>query len=85
VLLLSELAGAEDELGEFALSIAPYDTAGFAERIEEALTMGERDRRERMANLRAAVAANDVETWMDDVFAAARRVGGDEETGGRAT
>ncbi|MWG34918.1 alpha,alpha-trehalose-phosphate synthase (UDP-forming) [Halomarina oriensis] len=74
VLLLSELAGAEDELGEFALSIAPYDTASFAEHIETAVTMPEEDRRERMANLRAAVAANDIEQWMSDIFGEAQAV-----------
>ena len=74
VLLLSELAGAEDELGEFALSIAPYDTASFADSIERAVTMDESERRERMANLRAAVAANDVDQWMADIFEEARQV-----------
>ncbi|MFD1513057.1 alpha,alpha-trehalose-phosphate synthase (UDP-forming) [Halomarina rubra] len=74
VLLLGELAGAQKELGEFALPVEPYDTAGFADRIGEALTMSERERRERMANLRAAVAANDIEHWMDDIFGEAREV-----------
>jgi len=74
VLLLSELAGAEEELGEFALSIAPYDTASFADRIAEGLTMAEPERRERMANLRAAVAANDIDQWMGDIFGEAREV-----------
>ena len=42
VLLLSENAGAHDELGEWALTVNPFDVAGQAEAIHQALTMASR-------------------------------------------
>ena len=40
VLILSENAGAHAELGEWALTVNPFDVAGQAEAIHTALTMG---------------------------------------------
>ena len=44
VLILSENAGAHDELGEFALSINPFDIQQQADAIHEALTMPAEER-----------------------------------------
>jgi trehalose 6-phosphate synthase/phosphatase len=63
VLILSEFAGAADELTD-ALIVNPYDIDGTAEAIHTALTMDPADRRRRMRALREQVAANDVHRWV---------------------
>jgi trehalose 6-phosphate synthase/phosphatase len=63
VLILSEFAGAADELTD-ALIVNPYDIDGTAEAIHTALTMDPADRRRRMRALRDQVAANDVHRWV---------------------
>jgi trehalose 6-phosphate synthase/phosphatase len=62
VLVLSEFAGATDELGE-ALVVNPYDVDGVADAIHHALTMDVSERRRRMSALRARVADHDVDWW----------------------
>jgi len=47
-LILSENAGAHDELGDWAISVSPFDVAGQAEAIDRALTMPAGERRERL-------------------------------------
>ncbi len=44
VLVLSENAGAHEELGDWAISINPFDVAGQADALQQALTMGETER-----------------------------------------
>ena len=73
-LVLSDQTGAYEELGDDALTINPYDVEEFAERIEDALTMDDDERRERMSSLRETVAAGDLDAWMTDVFESARTV-----------
>jgi trehalose 6-phosphate synthase len=55
VLLLSENAGAHEELGEWALTVNPFDVYGQAQAIYEALTMPVEERRRRAEALRAHV------------------------------
>ena len=55
VLVLSENAGAHDELGEWALTVNPFDVAGQAEAIHEALTMAAGERRRRREAIAARV------------------------------
>ncbi|HEX5369949.1 MAG TPA: trehalose-6-phosphate synthase [Dehalococcoidia bacterium] len=62
VLVLSEFAGAADELTE-ALLVNPYDTEGMALTIRRAIEMPPEEQRERMTGLRAKVMANDVHRW----------------------
>jgi trehalose 6-phosphate synthase len=62
VLLLSEFAGAADELTD-ALIVNPYDVAGVATAMYEALTMPAVERRRRMRALRRQVLENDVSAW----------------------
>ncbi|MGE0591055.1 MAG: bifunctional alpha,alpha-trehalose-phosphate synthase (UDP-forming)/trehalose-phosphatase [Vicinamibacterales bacterium] len=62
VLILSEFAGAADELGD-AIIVNPYDIDGVAEAIEQALTMGADERRTRMQSLRRRVRARTVHDW----------------------
>jgi trehalose 6-phosphate synthase/phosphatase len=63
VLVLSEFAGAADELTD-ALLVNPYDIDGTAEAIHSALTMDPAERRRRMRGLREQVSANDVHRWV---------------------
>ena len=63
VLVLSEFAGAADELGD-ALIVNPYDIDGVADAIETALAMSPEERRTRMHSLRQRVAACTVHDWV---------------------
>lgn len=67
VLILSELAGAAQELGD-ALIINPYDERGFVAAITRALEMPAWERRRRMQALRRHVAGRDVLTWASDIL-----------------
>jgi len=63
VLVLSELAGARDEL-PWAVPINPYDAEGFADALQRALEMDPEERLVRMKHLRAYVADHDIYSWM---------------------
>jgi trehalose 6-phosphate synthase len=67
VLILSELAGAAQELSE-ALIINPYDERGFVAAITRALEMPGWERRRRMQALRRHVAGRDVLGWASDIL-----------------
>jgi alpha,alpha-trehalose-phosphate synthase [UDP-forming] len=67
VLILSELAGASEELSE-SLLINPYDERGFADAIARAIEMPEWERRRRMQALRRRVAGRDVLAWASDIL-----------------
>lgn len=77
VLLLSEFAGAHEELGEGAVTINPFDTQDFAEAIERALSLSAAEREERMANQRERVGEYDLLAWMNDVLETALACEGD--------
>ena len=63
VLVLSENAGAHDELGEWALTVNPFDISGQADALYEALVMPAAERARRAAAMRAHVRANGIEEW----------------------
>jgi trehalose 6-phosphate synthase len=65
VLILSENAGAHDELGDWALTVSPFDVAGQAEAIDRALTMPEGERRERLQAICEQVREHDVAAWIE--------------------
>ena len=64
VLVLSENAGAHEELGDWALTVNPFDVAGQAEAIHEALTMAEEERRQRLSAIREHVREHDIGAWI---------------------
>ncbi len=64
VLVLSETAGAAEQLAADALSIAPADVAGTADQLERALAMDVEERRARLRRLRAAVREQDLDWWL---------------------
>ena len=65
VLILSENAGVHVELGEWALTVNPFDIAGQAEAIHEALTMAPAERRRRRDAIVAQVREHDIARWID--------------------
>jgi trehalose 6-phosphate synthase/phosphatase len=69
VLILSEFAGAADELSE-ALMVNPYDVRGVADAIHQALTMDGAERRRRIRRLRERVLSHDVHAWADEFLRA---------------
>jgi trehalose 6-phosphate synthase len=69
VSLLSENTGAHEELGEYALSVNPFDIQELADSIHAALTMPMPERRRRHAGLRAIVTARNPGDWIDEQLA----------------
>ncbi|HET7567317.1 MAG TPA: trehalose-6-phosphate synthase [Gaiellaceae bacterium] len=76
VLVLSENAGAYEELREWALPVAPLDVVGQADALERALELPAEERRRRGAAIREHVRRHDVREWIEvslaDLDAAAR-------------
>jgi trehalose 6-phosphate synthase len=70
VLVLSENTGAHDELGEFAITVNPFDVAGQAAAINEALELGESERRRRIEGIRERVRTHDLGAWLETELAA---------------
>ncbi len=63
ILILSELAGAAEQLHE-ALMVNPYDVDGIATTLKAALDMPEREQLQRMRILNKVVAKRDVHHWL---------------------
>ena len=63
VLVLSENAGSHEELGEWALTVNPFDVSGQADALYEALTMDPAERRRRAEAIRAHVREHDLGEW----------------------
>jgi trehalose 6-phosphate synthase len=74
VLVLSENAGAHEELAEWALTVNPFDVAGQAEAIRAALEMPEDERQQRLAGLRDHVREHDLAEWVEALLADLDRV-----------
>ncbi len=66
VLVLSEDAGAFYELGEYALTVSPFDIYGTARAIHQALTMPPEEKHKRAEALRAIVTKADIRSWFYD-------------------
>jgi trehalose 6-phosphate synthase len=64
VLILSENTGAHEELGEWALTVNPFDVYGQAQAINEALTMDAAERRRRLEEIRGSVRRHDLAAWV---------------------
>jgi len=71
VLVLSEFAGAADELRD-ALLVNPHDIEGLKAAIVRAVHMPETEQTRRMRGLREAVYANDVVHWANGYLSAVR-------------
>lgn len=64
VLILSETAGAAEQLASSALMVTAADVAGTARALEQALQMPADDRRQRARRLRASVREEDIAWWL---------------------
>jgi trehalose 6-phosphate synthase len=69
VSILSENTGAHEELGEYALSVNPFDIQELADSIHAALTMPIIERQQRHEGLKSIVTARDPGDWIDDQLA----------------
>ncbi|OYW44129.1 trehalose-phosphatase, partial [Candidatus Saccharibacteria bacterium 32-45-3] len=65
VLILSEMAGAIDELPE-SLSVNPSDTVAMTSMIKRALSMPKREQRERMTAMQRRISTYTVQRWSKD-------------------
>ena len=65
VLILSETAGAHEELGEHAITVNPFDLDEQAEALYEALTMPDDERAHRAEALERTIRANTIEEWVE--------------------
>ena len=74
VLILSEFAGAADELRN-ALLVNPHDIEGIKEAMLQAIEMPKRERSTRMRALRRRVRENDVARWSQTFLDTLRHVG----------
>ena len=65
VLVLSETAGAAEQLAADSLVVAPADIAGTAAQLRRALEMPAEERKTRLRHLRQSVRHEDVRWWLD--------------------
>jgi trehalose 6-phosphate synthase len=77
VSVLSENTGAHEELGEYALSVNPFDLQELADSLHAALTMPVAERRRRHEGLKSIVTARDPGDWIDDQLADIKAKGRD--------
>jgi trehalose 6-phosphate synthase len=75
VSILSENTGAHEELGEYALSVNPFDIQELADSIHAALTMDSQERRRRHEGLTMTVTARNPGDWVDEQLADIHRKG----------
>jgi trehalose 6-phosphate synthase len=75
VSILSENTGAHEELGEYALSVNPFDIQELANSIYAALTMSPPERRRRAEGLVQIVTSRDPGDWIDEQLADIRAKG----------
>jgi trehalose 6-phosphate synthase len=64
VLVLSETAGAFDQMADGALAVAPADVVGTADALAAALSMDADERQRRLAKLRRGVEREDITWWL---------------------
>jgi trehalose 6-phosphate synthase len=65
VLVLSENTGAHEELGKWAITVNPFDVAGQAEALHEALTLASEERRARTDAIKEHVREHDIQAWIE--------------------
>ncbi|HEY49748.1 MAG TPA: trehalose-6-phosphate synthase [Dehalococcoidia bacterium] len=68
VLILSESAGAHEQLRDNAVSVAPADVEGTARTLYKALTMDETERKMRAEGLKKTIEREDITRWMYHQF-----------------
>ncbi len=68
VLVLSETAGAHQQLRDHVISVAPADIEGTIQALHQALTMSPDEKKKRAAALRETVRSADIERWLHQQF-----------------
>jgi trehalose 6-phosphate synthase len=68
VLILSESAGAHEQLGEHVVSVAPADIEGTIRALHEALTMDPAERKRRAEALKKTIEEEDITRWLFHQF-----------------
>ncbi|MGH9178580.1 MAG: alpha,alpha-trehalose-phosphate synthase (UDP-forming) [Acidimicrobiales bacterium] len=76
VLVLSQHTGAHEELGEFAVSVHPFDIQQQADAFYEALMMEPEERRRRRVALAELIRENDIGKWLHQQLDDVRRLRG---------
>jgi trehalose 6-phosphate synthase len=71
VLILSEFAGAAQQLGKSSLLVNPFNVEAVADQIYRAYYMEKDERKSRMRKLRAEVRRNNIFRWMEHFLSAA--------------
>lgn len=71
VLILSEFAGAAEELGPHALLVNPFNVDAMARAVQRALTMPAGERRQRMAAMQEVIRTASVDRWVEAFLAGA--------------
>jgi trehalose 6-phosphate synthase len=74
VVVLSENAGAIEELGEWVVPVDPRDLDGHVTALERALALPAAERARRAAAIRAQVRSHDLDAWAEAQLAALDRV-----------
>ena len=75
VVVLSENAGAYEEIGQWALGVNPFDVAGQARALHEALVMASEERRRRREAICGHVREHDISSWVSIQLAAIDEAG----------
>ncbi len=70
VLILSEFAGAAQQLGKYSLLVNPFNAEEVADQIYTAYTMSREEQMNRMRRLRAEVRKNTIFTWVEQFLSA---------------
>jgi trehalose 6-phosphate synthase len=70
VLVLSEFAGASEQLGPWAITVNPYDIDSIAAAIRRAVLLSPAQRRPAMEKLRANIRRENVYWWLEQFLAA---------------
>lgn len=65
VVVLSRNAGAYEELAPWVVAVDPFDVAGQARALHEALSLPDDERRSRAESIRAHVREHDLTEWLD--------------------
>jgi trehalose 6-phosphate synthase len=65
VLVLSENTGAHEELGDWALTVNPFDVTAQAEALHEALMMSPDERGRRQRGIQEHVRSHGIDEWID--------------------
>lgn len=73
VSILGENTGAHEELGEYSISVNPFDVQELADAIYAALTMSSEERERRANGLKEIVTSRDPGDWIDEQVADIRK------------